>query len=161
MKREKRRGPTPAISAAMRPLRSGDLADINIHLPAGAFADVHNLERALAIARNGGTVRGRWYAFWVLDDDADIVGAAAEAERSLRSAHDGAVAPRGGDIEIAAQIQALASGAAAREFLDIRNADKPSARHAAGVVNIPNPRARRGDGFWRGGGGARRRKWRG
>jgi hypothetical protein len=44
MKREKRIGPWLAISSAMRPLRPGDLADIDIDLPAGALAHIEDLE---------------------------------------------------------------------------------------------------------------------
>jgi len=56
-------------------LRPGDLADIDIDLPASALAHIEDLERASLVANYTAAVGWRLHSFGVLNDDSYIRGA--------------------------------------------------------------------------------------
>ncbi len=137
--------PEARISAAMRALRPGDLADIDVDLATGALTNIHDLEGAPAIASDIASIRRRLDAIGVLNDDADVGGSAWSAE-------DGAVGSGGGDFEIPLKIHALATRAAFGNGGDIGDFKQAAPGHAARFVGLPVAGTPGGDGFRRCGG---------
>ena len=145
MNREKGMGPRVSISSRIRPLRFGDLADIDVDLTTRAFFDFHDLEGTPGVARDGGAIGRRGHAVRVLNDDADVVDARSKA--ALRGTQNGAVASRRCDIEVALQINPLPARAPFHDVREVARRDKPASWHAARFIEGPVFGAGRCDGF--------------